>query len=174
MTDSEKKDEFLTLVAENQDIIHKICGVYAWNGQDRSDLRQEILYQLWKSFDSFRRDSKFTTWMYRVALNTALLSLRRRRGDMPFESLSERRGEIRAKTAVPEEGEEIRRLYAAINRLGEFDRAIVVLYLEEFLYREISEIMGISEGNVSVRLVRIKKKLKEILNREAESDGYGK
>jgi RNA polymerase sigma-70 factor (ECF subfamily) len=75
---------------------------------------------------------------------------------------------------LPEEGEEIRRLYAAINRLGEFDRAIVVLYLEEFLYREISEIMGISEGNVSVRLVRIKKKLKEILNREAESDGYGK
>lgn len=163
MTDSEKRNRFLALVEKNQDIIHKICGVYAWNDHDRSDLRQEILYQLWKAFDSFRRDSKFTTWMYRVALNTALLSLRRRRSEMPVERLGERREQIRAKTPAAEEGEEIRRLYAAINGLGEFDRAIVLLYLEAISYREIGEITGISEGNVSVRLVRIKKKLREML-----------
>ena len=174
MTDSEKKNEFLALVEENQDIIHKICGVYAWNDHERWDLRQEILYQLWKAFDSFRKDSKFTTWMYRVALNTALLRMRNRRGEMPVERLSEHRENIRAKTPMPEETEEIKRLYKAINGLREFDRAIVLLYLEEVSYREIGEITGISEGNVSVRLVRIKKKLREMLNREAESNGYGK
>ena len=75
-----KRSKFLELMEENQDIIHKICNLYAGNEEDRRDLSQEIVYQLWKSYRSYRGAAKFTTWMYRVALNTALHTLRRSRG----------------------------------------------------------------------------------------------
>jgi RNA polymerase sigma-70 factor (ECF subfamily) len=163
MVDLARKSRFLELVEQNQDIVHKICGLYAGNLDDRRDLSQEIIYQLWKSYQSFRGDSKFTTWMYKVALNTALLNLRRYRCRLHIESLKEHHGDIPHETGDQEKHRKISRLYEAINQLREFDRAIVLLYLEQFSYREISEVIGISESNVSVRLVRIKKKLKELL-----------
>lgn len=157
------KNRFLELVEQNQDIVHKICSLYAVNTDDSKDLSQEIIYQLWKSYQSFRGESKFTTWMYKVSLNTALLNLRRCRNRVRTESLKEHHGDIAAEKGDREKHGKISRLYEAINQLREFDRAIVLLYLEQFSYREISEVIGISEGNVSVRLVRIKKKLKELL-----------
>lgn len=158
-----RKSRFLELVEKNQDIVHKICSVYAVNMDDRKDLSQEIICQLWKSFQSFRGDSKFTTWMYKVSLNTALLNLRRYRSRVRTETLKGHHGDIAVEIEDPEKHLNISRLYEAINQLREFDRAIVLLYLEQFSYREISEVIGISEANVSVRLVRIKKKLKELL-----------
>ncbi len=160
-----RKSRFLELVEQNQDIVHKICGLYAVNTDDRKDLSQEIVCQLWKSYQSFRGDSKFTTWMYKVALNTALLNLRRNRFMVRTESLKEHHGDIPAETGDQEKHGKISRLYEAINQLREFDRAIILLYLEQFSYRDIAEVIGISQANVSVRLVRIKKKLKELLNR---------
>ncbi len=165
MVDISKKNRFLELVEQNQDIVHKICGLYAVDTDDRRDLSQEIFCQLWKSYQSFRGDSKFTTWMYKVALNTALLNLRRSRFRVRTESLKEHHGDIPAETGDREKHEKINRLYEAINQLREFDRAIILLYLERFSYRDIAEVIGISEANISVRLVRIKKKLKELLNR---------
>jgi len=166
MIDSGKKNKFLQLIDENQHIIHKICSLYTVNEEDRKDLSQEIVYQLWKSYQSFKGDSKFTTWMYRVALNTALLNLRRDRFKNRTRSLKEHHANIQAETAGPEEKtENISQLYTAINQLGQFDRAIILLYLEQLSYNEIADVTGISEANVSVRLVRIKKKLKELLNR---------
>jgi len=103
--------------------------------------------------------------MYKVALNTALLNLRRYRSKIRIESLQEHHGDIPAETGDPERHGTISRLYEAINQLRKFDRAIVLLYLEQFSYNQIAEVIGISESNVSVRLVRIKKKLKELLNR---------
>jgi RNA polymerase sigma-70 factor (ECF subfamily) len=163
MVDMDKRRRFLELVEQNQDIIHKICSLYAWNVDDRQDLNQEIVCQLWKSYQSFRGDSKFTTWMYRVALNTALLNARRNRCLVRTESLKEHHGDIPGDVADQEKHGKIGRLYEAISQLHQFDRAIILLYLEQLSYREISEVIGISESNVSVKLVRIKKKLKELL-----------
>ncbi len=165
MVDMVRKSRFLELVEQNQDIIHKICGLYAANTDERKDLSQEIVCQLWKSYKSFRGDSKFTTWMYKVALNTALLNLRRYRCRVHTESLKEHHADIPAGIDDQEKHGRISRLYEAINQLPKFERAIVLLYLEQFSYKEIAEVTGISEANVSVRLVRIKKKLKELLNR---------
>jgi len=103
--------------------------------------------------------------MYKVALNTALLNLRRNRFMVRTESLKEHHGDIPTETGDREKHGKISRLYEAINQLREFDRAIILLYLEQFSYRDIAEVIGISQANVSVRLVRIKKKLKELLNR---------
>ncbi|MFB0554724.1 MAG: RNA polymerase sigma factor [Phycisphaerae bacterium] len=163
MVDIARKSRFLELIEQNQDIIHKICGLYARNTDDRRDLSQEIVCQLWKSYQSFRGDSKFTTWMYKVALNTALLNSRRNQCRVRTENLKDHHGDILVEVAVQEKHGMISRLYEAINQLRALDRAIILLYLEQFTYREISEFIGISESNVSVRLVRIKKKLKELL-----------
>ncbi|MHC4726334.1 MAG: RNA polymerase sigma factor [Planctomycetota bacterium] len=165
MVDMVRKSRFLELVEQNQDIVHKICGLYAVNMDERKDLSQEIVCQLWKSYKSFKGDSKFTTWMYKVALNTALLNLRRYRLRVRTESMKGHHGDIPAEIGDQEKHGNISRLYKAINQLRKFDRAIILLYLEQFSYREIAEVTGISESNVSVRLVRIKKKLKELLNR---------
>ncbi len=159
-----RKKRFLEQIEQNQDIVHKICGIYATNTDDRKDLSQEIICQLWKSYQSFRGDSKFTTWMYKVALNSALLNLRRHRFRMRIESLKEHHADIPAEAAGKEKYEQIRRLYKAISQLGKLDRAIILLHLEQFSYKDISEVIGISKSNVSVRLVRIKKKLKELLS----------
>ena len=164
MVDMDKKSRFLELVDENQDIVHKICSLYAWNVDERRDLSQEIVCQLWKSYQSFRGDSTFTTWMYRVALNTALLTVRRNRRRVHTESLSVRHGDIPDGVGSREEHGKIGRLYEAISRLHPFDRAIILLYLDQLSYKEISDVIGISESNVSVRLVRIKKKLKGLLS----------
>ncbi len=165
MVENVRKRRFLELVEQNQDIVHKICGLYAVNMEQRKDLSQEIIYQLWKSYKSFRGDSKFTTWMYKVALNTVLLNLRRSRSRVRIESLKEHHEDIPAETDDQEKHGKISSLYDAINQLPKFDRAIILLYLEQFSYSQIAEVTGISESNVSVRLVRIKKKLKELLNR---------
>jgi RNA polymerase sigma-70 factor (ECF subfamily) len=163
MVDMAEKSRFLELIEQNQDIVHKICSLYAANPDERKDLGQEIICQLWKSYQSFRGDSKFATWMYRVALNTALLNLRRSRSRVRTESLQEYHVDIPADTRDQEKLGKINNIYAAINQLRIFDRAIILLYLEQFTYKEIAEVTGISESNVSVRLVRIKNKLKELL-----------
>ena len=110
-----RKRRFLELVEQNQDIVHKICGLYAVNMEQRNDLSQEIVCQLWKSYKSFRGDSKFTTWMYKVALNTALLNLRRSRSRVRIESLKEHHGDIPVETGDQEKHGKISRLYDAIN-----------------------------------------------------------
>ena len=151
------------MVEKNQNIVHKICRLYASNTQDRRDLSQDIICQLWKSFQSFRGDSKFTTWMYKVALNTALLNLRRDRSRVHTLSLKAHHGDIPDECDNPEKIAKITELYKAINKLSKFDRALILLYLEQLTYKEIAEVIGITETNVSVKLVRIKKKLKELL-----------
>jgi len=164
MIDMAGKDRFLEQLEENQDIVHKICCLYTNNTDDRKDLGQEIICQLWKSYQSFRGDSKFTTWMYKVALNTALLNLRRHKLRMRTERLTEHHADIPAEASEKDKHGQISRLYEAISQLGKLDRAVMLLYLEQLSYKEISEVVGISESNVSVRLVRTKKKLKELLS----------
>ena len=157
-TQTEK--EFITLIQKHEGILHKICFVYAKNDADKEDLYQEIILQLWKSYTSFEGKSKFSTWMYRVALNTAITLARKPRmfekpgneipGSYEFESKMDY-------------SEDVKILYKSISQLKKVEKAIVLLWLEEKSYTEIGEAVGISDKNVGVKLGRIKSKLAEII-----------
>ena len=150
------------MVFKHVRIIYKVCNLYAAE-EDREDLKQEIIYQLWKSYPSFRGESKFQSWMYRIALNTAMLGLRASK--QKYSRLSDHELEIRVEPAVyPEQENRIRQLYEHISKLKDLDKTIVFLYLEQCSYEEIAEITGISIKNVSVRLVRIREKLRKLFN----------
>ena len=153
---------FVDLVYEHQGILHRICSVYASSPEDREDLYQEILMQSWRSFASFNGRSKFSTWLYRVALNTALV--RRRKAAARRNVACEARADV--DVAVDDRAgrdPDVELLYRCIQELPELNRAIVLLHLEQHTYEEIAEITGLSRVNVSVRLVRIKNKLRELL-----------
>ena len=146
------------MVFTHMRIIYKICNLYAAE-EEREDLKQEIIYQLWQSYPSFRGDSKFQSWMYRVALNAALLGLRASK--IKYTPLSDRDDEIPDEPATgSREDEKVRLLYSHISKLKDLDKTIIFLYLEQCSYDEIAEITGISTKNVSVRLVRIREKLR--------------
>lgn len=153
---------FVDMVYSNLGIIYKICKLYA-DGEDREDLKQEIIYQLWRSYPGYRGDSKFQSWMYRVALNTAMLGLRARK--MQYTGLSEPDLNLHEDPfEIEEEETRVKLLYKEISKLKDLDKSIIFLYLEECSYDEIAEITGISTKNVSVRLVRIRERLKKNLN----------
>ncbi len=156
------KAYFVEMVYSNMGIIYKICKLYA-DGEDREDLKQEIIYQLWKSYPTYRGDSKFQSWMYRVALNTAMLGLRARK--MKYTGLSDQ--ELKTSEDPFEKQDEetrVKLLYKQISKLKDLDKTIIFLYLEQCSYEEIAEITGISIKNVSVRLVRIREKLRKNLH----------
>jgi RNA polymerase sigma-70 factor (ECF subfamily) len=154
------KGNFIQLLEENKGIIHKISMMYTFNQTDKEDLYQEICLQLWRSYKSYRADSKFSTWLYRVSLNTAISSVRKDRRRVETVQLDQ------AEHFVARDSDKegmTRMLFKAVSRLNKVDRAIILLWLEEKEYTEISEIMGISLSAVSVRLVRIRERLKLIM-----------
>jgi RNA polymerase sigma-70 factor, ECF subfamily len=160
------QDEFLTVLNQNQGIIRKVCHLYGRDAAGKDDLYQEIVIQLWKSYSSFRGESKFSTWMYRIALNTAISDLRKqsRRVDLKFPEFIPRE-EADEKDNAKEE--QLQQLYAAIQKLSEVEKAVVMLYLEDKSYEEMEEILGISNGNLRVKMNRIKDKLRAITKEEA-------
>jgi RNA polymerase sigma-70 factor (ECF subfamily) len=156
------KEEFLKLVSEHKLIIYKICNSYCKNAGDRDDLAQEITYQLWRSFSHFNGSVKFSTWMYRVALNVAITYYRKTQKTETLIQLAEPDLEIEDKkedVAILEKNIEL--LQQFINELKELDKALMILYLEEKPYSEIAGIMGITETNVATRISRVKEKLKQ-------------
>jgi RNA polymerase sigma-70 factor, ECF subfamily len=156
------KAYFVEMIYSNMGIIYKICKLYA-EREDQEDLKQEIIYQLWKSYPSYRGDSKFQSWMYRVALNTAMLGLRARK--MKYTGLTDQ--ELKTSEDPFEKQDEearVKLLYRQISKLKDLDKTIIFLYLEQCSYEEIAEITGISTKNVSVRLVRIREKLRKMLH----------
>lgn len=161
MKQRQDKKAFSELIGKNQRIIHKITLIYANCPVDREDLFQEICLQLWKSYPNFREEAKFSTWMYRVALNTAISNIRKSKNSFSFEPLRET---DRIPDESSDEKEQIKLLYRAISKLNRIDKAIILLWLEEKNYEEIATIMGTTKSNVSVKLVRIKQKLEELVN----------
>ena len=153
--------EFIGLIKENERIILKVCNLYCRESKDREDLYQDILVQLWKSFPNFSRKSKITTWMYRIALNTAVSRFRKEKKRPAQEQISDR-----LVTDSFDEGENESLLYAAIDSLNKVEKAIIMLYLDEMKYKEIGEIMGLSESNVGFKINQIKRKLREKLKFE--------
>lgn len=160
-------NEFLKLISVNQGIIYKICNVYANSREDKDDLKQEIILQLWKSYSGFQSKSKFSTWMYRIAFNTAITNIRKSKQHPIIEALSGTEVSFPEKKDIDYVNDDVNQLYKAIANLKDVEKAIVMLYLEEKSYKEIGEIIGISEKNVSVKLVRLKDKLKKLMNKQS-------
>jgi RNA polymerase sigma factor (sigma-70 family) len=152
------EEAFLQMIRQHEAVIHKICRLYRDNREDRQDLFQEVVYQLWKSFPAFEGRAKLSSWMYRIALNTALASFRKRAPDITYPvALPER-------TTDPPAGDiHQEQLFAALRQLNDSEKAIIALYLEDMSYQEIALIIGIDENYVGVKLNRIKTKIKNIL-----------
>lgn len=150
------------MMQSQQGIVHKICSLYTDRPTDHQDLYQEIIIQLWKSFPHFRGESKYSTWVYRIALNTAISDLRRKKRRIRISFAAELPVQAPDTENASEKEEKIRALYAAIGRLGEIDRALVMLYLEDKSYEEMEEILGINQNNLRVKMNRIREKLRKI------------
>ena len=155
------QEEFVRQVQANQGIIQKICGLYGQTQPDREDLFQEIIVQLWKAVPKFQEQSRFSTWLYRVALNTAISDFRKKRRALPVIQTEVASLEIESEL-IDDKDERLKTLYAAISRLQEIDKAIVMLYLEDKSYEEMEDILGISAGNLRVKMNRIKEKLRQL------------
>ncbi|AND69175.1 hypothetical protein ATSB10_17210 [Dyella thiooxydans] len=156
-------ERFQHLLHEHQGIVLKVAAIYAPHAEDRRDLAQEIGLQAWRSFARYDpARAKFSTWLYRVALNVAISHLRR--GEAAWrtklEPLDAHHLDTVAGEPAPEPDERIAELHAFIGRLDPLNRALIVLYLDERSYAEIAEILGITETNVATKIGRIKQTLR--------------
>jgi RNA polymerase sigma factor (sigma-70 family) len=154
---------FLEIVNNNRALIFKVCNIYCSDPEDRRDLFQEIVLQLWKSFPAFRRASASSTWMYRIALNTAISNFRKASRKPESISIGLNDFDLPDISGSGDEKEKRTTLHLIIDKLTTVEKAIIMLYLDEKTYEEISEIIGISPGNVGVRLNRIKNKLTKLV-----------
>lgn len=161
-----KELEFSQLIKDNQGLIIKVSRLYTNTLEDEEDLFQEIVLQLWRSYDTFKGGSKISTWMYRVALNTAITLFRKK-------SRSPQTGELldfHYKDFIEDDDEKqqkISLLYKVIKMLPNVERAIVMMYLDDLPYRDIAENLGITEVNARVKMNRLKKNLKELMEKHA-------
>jgi len=160
----ELEHQFVKELENNQNIVHKVCTLYTNDRDSHKDLFQEITIQLWKAYPKFRGDSKFSTWMYRVALNTAITLYRKSKKRIHTQDYESVIFKIAANEYDPQEEQQLQLMYKAVKQLGDIEKALVFLYLEDKDYREISETLGITEVNARVKMNRIRNKLKTILN----------
>ena len=160
----ELEHSFVELLEKHQNIIHKVCRLYTNNYDAHNDLFQEITIQLWKAYPKFRGDAKFSTWMYRVALNTAITLYRKTKKKISTQGFDDVQFKIKAEDYDDTEEQQLSIMYKAIQQLNDIEKALVFLYLEDKNYKEISETMGISEVNARVKMNRVKTKLRTILN----------
>lgn len=160
----EIQHNFVELLEKHQNIVHKVCRLYTNNYDAHNDLFQEISIQLWKAYPKFRGDSKFSTWMYRVALNTAITLYRKSKRTVKTKEFDAVQFKIKSEAYDDTEEQQLKLLYKAVQQLNDIEKALVFLYLEDKSYREISETMGISEVNARVKMNRVKTKLRTILN----------
>jgi len=158
------KDFYTQFILPYAGIIIKICRAYTDNEEDFQDYYQEVCLQLWRSRDNFKGNSKWSTWVYRISLNVSLSLLRK---DKKVHKKKVELPEVEASSkqdSDPFNNESLQLLYQAIKQLPETDRAIILLYLDEKPYQEIAEIIGLSANNIGVKITRIKKKLKTLLD----------
>jgi RNA polymerase sigma factor (sigma-70 family) len=160
-----EKDAFVTLVRDHRNLIYKICYSYCAEPDSRKDLEQEILLQLWKSIDKFDGRAKLSTWIYKVALNTAIFYYRKhskhQSGRLSIDSVVFSLSELDTDVVLHEK---LGQLQAFIDRMGSLDKALILLYLDDNKYKDIAEILGLSETNVATKINRIKKSLRDQFN----------
>lgn len=154
------EQEFLSVIKTYERIIYKVCYMYVTPNAPLNDLYQEVVLNIWKSFEKFRGESKISTWIYRIALNTCISFLRKEKNVPEIVVLTQE------ETGIVDEQDELqamlKELYGLINQLGQLDKSLILLYLEDKSYDEISEITGLTVTNVATKLSRIKEKLKKM------------
>ncbi len=155
---------FVTQLEKNQNIVHKICRLYTNDSDSHNDLFQEITIQLWRAYPKFRGEAKFSTWMYRVALNTAITLYRKSKRTIKTQDYEGVSFKITAEAYDDTTEQQLQLMYTAVKGLNDIDKALVFLYLEDRNYKEIAETLGITEVNARVKMNRIKEKLRTILN----------
>ncbi len=157
------KEAFLNIVTNNQGIIHKVCGIYCDNTEDREDLFQEIVSQLWRSYPTFRNESKISTWMYRVSLNTAITHFKKNKRRPDNRKIDKNFLQIADEHYDETFDDQIKLLHNAIEKLTGIEKSIVLLYLDDKKYEEIADITGITQNYVRVKMNRVKLKLKRLM-----------
>lgn len=168
MTEREQQQIFDEWLNQHKGILFKIVRAYAFTELDQEDLFQEIALQVWRSIPNFRGESKVSTWIYRIALFRAATWVRAEKRRPPTQSLSDVAHVLRAQTQ--DRDERVEWLYAQIAQMETVDRGVCLLLLDGFSYREIADLIGISTGNVGVRIHRIKKRL---VQRSREVNQHG-
>lgn len=151
-------ETFIASISDNERLIHKVCSMYATDAEEKKDLFQEIVLQAWTAYGRFKGDAAFSTWLYRIALNTAINYQRKAKKDTVYND-----------AVIPElpdnvsqeEEEQYKTMYRLIGNLPRMERALIMLYMDDYSYHQIAEIMGISTTNVGTRIGRIKEKLKK-------------
>jgi len=158
----QQKEAFIQTIKDNEGIIYKITRIYAKDTEDQKDLYQEIVYQLWKSFDSFKGQSKLSTWMYRVALNTSIahLNQQKKKGHSVSIDLELLNRSDPLSNTGSDWDDRMHILYTHINQLNVIEKGLILLFLEGKSYEEIAIITGFTTTNVGTRLGRIKQKIK--------------
>ena len=156
--------KFLNDFEKNQNIVHKICRIYTTNQDEHNDLFQEITIQVWKNYSKFRGEAKFSTWMYRVALNTAISLFRKSKRRIKTQDFNTVSYKIEYVAYDNTKDLQLNALYKGIRGLNDIEKALMFLYLEDKPYKEIAETLGITEVNARVKMNRTKEKLKKILN----------
>lgn len=156
MRTKEVDKDFLMMIRQYEKIIFKVTSFYADQNQSINDLYQEVVINLWKAYPSFRGESKVSTWIYRISLNTCVTYFRRKKNSITYIDIA---------ADIPDTSDaddNIKELYSLINRLGKIERALVLLYLDDKSYKEIADITGLTVTNVATKLSRIKEKLKQM------------
>ncbi|MCE3074953.1 RNA polymerase sigma factor [Chryseobacterium gwangjuense] len=156
---------FLQLINQHKGILYKASRIYADSTEDREDLQQEILIQLWKSYQNFKGNSEFSTWMYRVAINTAITFLKKEKQRVTHHTDSPHHFEFQSEEYNPSKDKQLEVFYKAVQELKPLEKAIIFYFMEGLSHKEIGNNMGLSEGNARVKLNRTKEKIQHIIKK---------
>lgn len=156
---------FLKLINQHKGILYKASRIYADSTEDREDLQQEILIQLWKSYQNFKGNSEFSTWMYRVAINTAITYLKKEKQRNSNQTTSDHQYEILQEDYNPKKDKQLDVFYHAVQELNPLEKAVIFYFMEGMSHKEIGNNLGLSEGNARVKLNRTKEKIQQIIKK---------
>ncbi|WP_312288335.1 RNA polymerase sigma factor [Chryseobacterium gleum] len=156
---------FLKLVNRHKGIVYKASRIYADSVEDREDLQQEILIQLWKSYQNFKGNSEFSTWMYRVAINTAITYLKKEKQRSGNHTEVPHHFEVQQEDYNPAKDRQLEIFYNAVQELNPLEKAVIFYFMEGMSHKEIGNNLGLSEGNARVKLSRTKEKIQQIIKK---------
>ncbi|WP_343612415.1 RNA polymerase sigma factor [Chryseobacterium oranimense] len=162
---SQTENVFLTLVNRHKGILYKTSRIYADSTEDQEDLQQEILIQLWKSYQNFKGNSEFSTWMYRVAINTAITYLKKEKRRTNNQAEVPQHFEIQHEDYNPSKDRQLEIFYSAVQELKPLEKAVIFYFMEGMSHKEIGDHLGLSEGNARVKLNRTKEKIQQIIKK---------